>query len=187
MNINVLLFQNFTALDVFGPVEVLSSIEGYVIRYLSIDGGIICNRQNIRIMTDKIMECDYNSIWLIPGGWGTRELVADNRFLSVLKRIADESLFCLSVCTGSALLAKCGALNGKMATTNKRAFDWVVSCGNEVKWNRNARWVQDGKFYISAGVSAGIDMSLGFVRDRFGIDKAEQICERMEYTWNKTN
>ena len=81
-------------------------------------------------------------------------------------------------------MAKTGVLDGKRATTNKRAFDWVKSQRDEVQWERQARWVHDGKFYTSAGVSAGIDMALGFIRDQYGLDKAVEIYSGMEYHWN---
>ena len=62
--------------------------------------------------------------------------------------------WCLSVCTGSAVFAACGLLDGKTATSNKKAFDWVCTCGPAVKWEKEPRFCKDGKFYTSAGVSA---------------------------------
>lgn len=62
---------------------------------------------------------------LIPGGQGTRQLVKDMPFLTWLTQLVDEAEFCLSVCTGSALLAAMKQLDGKWATSNKLAFEWV--------------------------------------------------------------
>ena len=59
-----------------------------------------------------------------------------------------------------------------------------MSMGPKVRWERNARWTKDGKFYTAAGVSAGMDMALGFVTDRFGKGKALSLAESMEYRWN---
>lgn len=87
--------------------------------------------------------------------------------------------------TSGALVIPGGALEEKRATSNKRAFDWVVSTSDKVHWIRKARWVHDGKFYTSSGISAGMDMTLGFIRDRFGAPAAERIADRMEYIWNK--
>lgn len=81
----------------------------------------------------------------------------------MLKHLAEESHFCLSICTGSALLAKCGVLNNIKATSNKKALEWVKQTNENVIWIDKARWVVDGKFYTSSGVSAGMDMALGFV------------------------
>ena len=109
----------------------------------------------------------------------------DERFLVLLRQIAEKSEYCLTVCTGSALLAKCGALDGRRATSNKIAFDWVVTMSDKVSWIYDARWVEDGKFFTSAGVSAGIDMALGFVSHLRGEKEAENIARKMEYTWNR--
>lgn len=95
-----------------------------------------------------------------------------------------KSKYCLSVCTGSALLAKTGLLNNKKATSNKKAFEWVKSINANVLWIEKARWVVDQKYYTSSGVSAGIDMVLGFVAERFGMIEAKKIAENIEYIWN---
>ena len=180
----VILFDRFTPLDVFGPVDVLGRVEGLNIHYVSSAGGIVTNEQNIRMETLPFSRIEAGGILLVPGGFGTRHLCLDEAFLSSLREAADRSEFVLSVCTGSALLAKAGVLDGRKATSNRRAFDWVVSCGEKTEWIRDARWVVDGKFYTSAGVSAGIDMALGFVRDLRGEAKAAEICAAMEYQWN---
>ena len=126
-----------------------------------------------------------SGVLVIPGGAGTRTLIKEEPFFNNLRRLSEDASFILSVCTGSALLARCGILEGKRATSNKRAFDWVVSTSDKVHWIRKARWVHDGKFYTSSGISAGMDMTLGFIRDRFGAPAAERIACRMEYIWNK--
>lgn len=76
-------------------------------------------------------------------------------------------------------------MDGLHATGNKRAFDWTMSMGKKVLWQRDARWTRDGKFYTAAGVSAGIDMALGFVADHFGRERALSMAESMEYGWNE--
>lgn len=185
MNINILLFDNFTALDAFGPVEVLNRVEGWQTHFYSLDGGIVRNKQGISIVTEAVAKEDLGAVWLVPGGWGTRQMVNDERFLALLRQIADKSRYCLTVCTGSALLAKCGALDGRRATSNKIAFAWVTSMSDKVCWLYDKRWVSDGKFYTAAGVSAGIDMALGFVSDVRSEKEAEEIARKMEYTWNR--
>lgn len=160
MDINILLFPDFETLDAFGPVEIFGCIDDYHLHFVSIDGGAIKSRQ------------------------GTRPLVNDRDFIEVLKQIASKSIYCLTVCTGSALLAKTGLLDRRQATTNKRAFEWVKSISSSVDWIARARWVVDGKFYTSSGVSAGMDMSLGFIADRFGSHVSADIADAIEYIWN---
>lgn len=184
MDINILLFSDFETLDVFGPVEILGRLEGYSLRYFSIGGGTVISRQGTKVITEKLDDADYSGILLVPGGQGTRPLVKDNVFIEKLKEVAVKSTYCLTVCTGSALLAKTNLLNGKKATSNKRAFEWVKSVNTKVDWQSSARWVVDGKFYTSSGVSAGIDMALGFTADRFGVEKAKDTAYAIEYVWN---
>ena len=123
-------------------------------------------------------------IVLVPGGMGTRKLADDETFLGQLRSLCEKSEFVLSVCTGSALLAKAGVLEDRKATSNKMAWDWVIRQSRRVDWVRKARWVVDGKFYTSSGVTAGIDMALGFVSDRSGQDYAQEIASGLEYLWN---
>ena len=184
MNVNIILFNDFETLDIFGPLEILGKVQEYDIHYYSQNGGMITSRQKTQIITEDIDLADKKGILVIPGGQGTRELVNDESFLNMLKVIAEESWFCLSICTGSALLTKANVLNGKSATSNKQAFEWVKSINDTVNWVQKARWVVDGKYYTSSGVSAGIDMTLGFVSDRFGEEKANEIAYNIEYVWN---
>lgn len=80
MNINILLFNNFETLDIFGPIEILGQIEDYQIHYYSEDGGVIINAQNLKIVTKPISSADESGILVIPGGMGTRELVNNVTF-----------------------------------------------------------------------------------------------------------
>ncbi len=183
MNINVILFPDFETLDVFGPVEVFGKVENYTIQYYSQQGGIITNKDGLRIETQKIDDIKINDVLFIPGGLGTRKEVENRSLIGQIKQLAEKSRYVLTVCTGSAFLARTGLLDGKKATSNKRAFDWVKSNSDRVNWIQQARWVVDGKYYTSSGVSAGIDMALGFVSDLLGKNTAEAIAFRIEYSW----
>lgn len=184
MDVNVLLFDDFETLDAFGPVEILGCVADYHLRYVSKSGGLISSKQGFKIETEKIASEDLSGILLIPGGSGTRTLVNDELFIEFLRKLVLNSQYCLTVCTGSALLAKTGLLDTKKATSNKKAFAWVKSVNNDVKWVEKARWVVDGNYYTSSGVSAGMDMVLGFIRDQLGVKTAMQISDYIEYIWN---
>ena len=177
------MFDDFETLDAFGPAEVLSKLEGYEIRSVSLLGGIVTNSQGIMVVTERMLDVQDSDILIVPGGMGTRTLVTDDWFLSGLGDLASKTKWVLSVCTGSALLAAAGILDGRHATTNKNAFDWVRNHGTSVLWEREPRWVRDGNIYTAAGVSAGTDMAVGFVADQFGKEKAEEICKQIEYHW----
>jgi putative intracellular protease/amidase len=187
-NINVILFDDFTALDVFGPTEVLGRLkEHFRINYISMNGGTINGSTGAKIDTVASKEVKEFDILLLPGGFGTRKLVEDPIFLNLIRTFAEKSKTVLSVCTGSALLAKAGVLKKRNATSNKISWEWVIQQDPEVHWIRKAHWVVDGKFYTSSGVTAGIDMALGFVADIFGTETARKISRSIEHIWNEDN
>ncbi len=183
MNYFFLLFEGFETLDLFGPVEIFSKTPDAKLRYISMDGGTVSSAQGAQIVTEKAEMLPENSVLLVPGGMGTRLLSRNAEFLEKLAALAPQADFVLSVCTGSALLAAAGVIEGRRATSNKMAFEWVRTTGS-AEWEEKARWVRDGRFYTSSGVSAGIDMALGFAADRYGRELAESIARRTEYIWN---
>lgn len=187
--VDILLFNKFETLDVFGPVEVFGRLpDVFKLNFISVNGGIVESSQNVRVDTNSYENNNnIEKILFVPGGNGTREKVNDINFIEFIKNMANESKYILSVCTGSALLAKTGILNGKRATSNKRAFNWVVEQGQQVNWIKEARWVNDDKIYTSSGVSAGIDMALGFIGDILGKEKALEISNGIEYIWNENS
>jgi putative intracellular protease/amidase len=187
MNIAVLLFEDFETLDAFGPVEVFGRLtELYTVTFYSLTGGLITNKHGVQISTKSIREIiDDIEIFIIPGGMGTRKEVENVPLIDKIKEVSTNSKYVFTVCTGSALLAKTGLLDNKKATTNKRAFSWVITNGVNVKWDKQARWVVDGKYYTSSGVSAGIDMALGFLNDRKGIEFARKVAYEIEYNWTE--
>lgn len=186
MKANVILFHDFETLDVFGPVEVIGKLEkAYELGYYSEHGGLIKSSQNEKIDTLPMAEIKEAGLILIPGGFGTRKEANNEPLIKSLKELCLQAQFVLTVCTGSGLLARTGLLKGRKATSNKMAFDWAMEQDKEANWIRQARWVRDGNYYTSSGVSAGIDMALGFVADQHGQDIAERIAKGIEYLWNK--
>lgn len=181
-----ILFNDFETLDVFGPVEVLGRLKDeFNIQFYSLEGGIIKSSQNVPVVTKPLSELtSSNYILLIPGGMGTRLLVDDQIFVNHLKKLALNSEYILTICTGSILFACTGLLDDKKATTNKRVFEWTEHF-SKTKWIKKARWVQDKNIYSSSGVSAGIDMTLGFIADLLGYDTAKQQSIEIEYNWHE--
>ncbi|MEO6546973.1 MAG: DJ-1/PfpI family protein [Ferruginibacter sp.] len=185
MNVGVLLFEDFETLDVFGPVEIFGRLtEHYTINFYSLPGGQIKNMHGVSILTVGLAEIKMGiDIFLIPGGHGTRKEINNTLLIDHIRMISKLSKFVLTVCTGSALLAKTGLLDRRKATSNKRAFDWVITNGENVNWLRKSRWAVDEKYYTSSGVSAGMDMTLGFISDLHGIELARQVAFQIEYNW----
>ncbi|MBH5329347.1 DJ-1/PfpI family protein [Eikenella sp. S3360] len=183
-DIYCLLFDQYETLDLMGPVEFLFRLPQSRLHYVSRGGGMVASRQGFAVQTQRLERLPENSLLLVPGGQGTRPLVRDAAFLRDLGAWLDQAACCLSVCTGAALLAASGRLDGLPATSNKKAFDWVCSVGGQAGWQPAARWVAAGRFYTSSGVSAGMDMTLGFIADHYGRSRAEEIAAHCEYIWH---
>ena len=167
---SVVLFDGFELLDVFGPVELFGMVPGKVdVEFVGPQAGAVASGQGAQaIATSGYAAAAPADIVLVPGGRGTRRLVADGRFLSWLRGWAGSASLVTSVCTGSALLAAAGLLDGYDATSNKRAFDWVRTHGEDVRWIRRARWVEDRDRWTSSGVAAGMDMAVALLGRLFG-------------------
>lgn len=187
MHISIILYPDFETLDVFGPVEIFGKVPDWKMQFYSRDGGLISNRDGIQIATESFNTMPQSEIdtLFIPGGTGARTLILEADYINQLKQLAQKSRYVLTVCTGSALLAKSGLLDGKRATSNKLSFEWVKTSSLQTQWIEKARWVTDGKYYTSSGISAGMDMALAFVQDRAGETVARQIATRIEYRWQQ--
>ncbi|KEQ00837.1 hypothetical protein SASC598J21_013540 [Snodgrassella alvi SCGC AB-598-J21] len=187
MHISIILYPDFETLDVFGPVEIFGKVPDWKMQFYSRDGGLISNRDGVQIATETFNTMPQSEIdtLFIPGGTGARTLILEADYINQLKQLAQKSRYVLTVCTGSALLAKSGLLDGKRATSNKLSFEWVKTSSLQTQWIEKARWVTDGKYYTSSGISAGMDMALAFVQDRAGETVARQIATRIEYRWQQ--
>lgn len=183
----IVLFNGFETLDVFGPVEMFGfQEEDYEIEFYSSEGGLIRSYHNVRVQTLPFSEIPKeNYVFFVPGGRGTRTLLNDEGYLNKLKPLAKQATYVMTVCTGSGLLAKAGLLKGKKATTNKMAYDIMTALDSEVIWIKQARWVVDGNYYTSSGVSAGMDMALAFIAEHNGMDTAKDVARKAEYIWNE--
>jgi len=189
------LFDGFTVLDMYGPVQAFGACrqiqpDGTPKRFFqcfTIGEAVGPVRAGEGPATHADHTFDEAPAWdilLVPGGFGTRAAVANEAFLKQLARASERSAITTTVCTGSALLARTGRLDGRPATSNKIAWDWVVQQGPRVKWQRRARWVDDGDVLTSSGVSAGTDMALALIARLNGRDMAVAAARNMEYVWN---
>lgn len=179
----VLLFPDFESLDVFGPIEMFGKLNDKIkIILISEQQGLIQSVHGQHVMTEYSWQnAPHLHYLLIPGGMGTRKEVFNQPMLDWIKCRAATTELTLSVCTGAALLARAGVLDGHKATTNKIAFDWVAAQSSKVQWIKQARWVDDGKVVTSSGVSAGIDMSLYVIARLFGEDIRDKVAHMTEY------
>jgi transcriptional regulator GlxA family with amidase domain len=182
LTVTTVLFENFELLDVFGPLEMFGMLgDRFDLKLVAEHGAFAKSSQGPVVKVDSGLIDVPADILLIPGGWGAKTEVNNGRFIEWLRTQSERCTHVASVCTGAALLAKTGLLNHRRATTNKLDFEWVTTQGPQVHWVRNARWVEDGKYFTSSGVSAGIDMSLAFIAKLCGEEVAGEVAERTEY------
>ena len=180
--VTIILFDQFQLLDVFGPVELISKVPGVTVDYAGPVAGPVRSSQGVQVIADIAHgELHDPDIILVPGGAGTRPLSSNQTFLTWLSETAHSAQLVTSVCTGSALLAAAGVLDGYRATSNKVAFDWATSFGTNVTWVPQARWVEDRDRWTSSGVAAGMDMTNALIARLCGAETATKATQLAEY------
>lgn len=183
--ISIVLFDGFELLDVCGPVELLSHVEGITLDFVGPEAGLVSSAQGLRVECGRSfreLSKEPIDILLVPGGPGTRALVDDESFISWLSATGAKAQLVTSVCTGSALLAKAGLLEGYRATGNKVAFEWTRTFGTTVAWQPKARWVEDRDRWTSSGVAAGMDMTAALIASLCGTEARDRALAKAEYT-----
>jgi putative intracellular protease/amidase len=178
-DVSMVLFDGFEVLDVFGPIELFSNVlpEPFTITLIGPEAGLVHSAQNVEVVaTENYQTAVAGNIVMVPGGVGTRTLVNDHEFLAWLSGFASSAEWVTSVCTGSAVLAAAGLLDGYRATSNKMAFRWASEQGKNVTWVPQARWVEDRNRWTSSGVAAGMDMTAALIRFLCGDEAAERAA-----------
>jgi transcriptional regulator GlxA family with amidase domain len=173
-------------LDVFWPLEMFGALPNdYRLVTLTKEPGQVDSAQGPKAVADiALAEAASCDMLLVPGGRGTRREVDNSKLIAWLRGHAADCEIVATVCTGAALLARTGLLDGRRATTNKASFDWVRTQGPAVEWRARARWVADGKYWTSSGVSAGMDMALALIAHLDGADAAQRVATYTEYRSN---
>jgi cyclohexyl-isocyanide hydratase len=177
--LGIVLFPRFTGLDVVGPHEVLSRCPGYRCVFVAKTLTAVESDRRLRLLPDETFaSCPPLDILLVPGGPGQSDVMDDAELLEFLTRQSRHAQWTVSVCTGSLLLAKAGALAGKRATTHWLAREELARLGAIAVADRV---VWDGNLVSGAGVSAGIDLALAFVAAEHGVEAAQAIQLQIEY------
>jgi len=185
--LGALLYKDFEVLDLFGPLEMFGNLPDRIeVVTVAEEPGPVRSAQGPRVHADHgLADCPPLDFLLIPGGVGTRAQVENERLIGWLRDRAAQVEVAMTVCTGTALLAQAGLLDGRRATTNKMFFSWPETTWPSVRWVREARWVEDGKFWTSSGVSAGIDMALAVVARVADQQTADFLATATEYEWHR--
>ncbi|WP_278394490.1 DJ-1/PfpI family protein [Sphingobium yanoikuyae] len=185
--LGMVLFEGFELLDVFGPLEMFGMLKDRVeIVMIADKAGPVRSGAGPQTIADHgFADAPKLDIVMIPGGLGTRREVNNPDFLAAVRTLAQDTPQVATICTGSGLLAKTGLIDGVKATSNKMAWAWATAQGAKVAWIPHARWVEDGKYISSSGISAGTDMALGLIAKLYGKEMARWVANRTEYRWQE--
>ncbi|MEL0047868.1 MAG: DJ-1/PfpI family protein [Gammaproteobacteria bacterium] len=187
MRLGSIFYNDFELLDAYGPLEMFGAL-GDKIELVTIaeQAGPVRSSVGPKTVADYSFDnAPALDLILIPGGIGTIAELDNTALLDFLTERCPQSQVTMSVCTGSALLAKAGLLDGLSATTNKMFFELARSQGSNVSWEEAARWVDAGQYVTSSGVSAGTDMALAVIERLFGQELAEMVMNYTEYQWHR--
>lgn len=181
MQIAIVLYPGFTALDFIGPYEVLRWLPGAEVRFLWHEPGPITADSGVLIVvaTHSFAETPSPDVILVPGGFSTIEHARDEKLLEWIRAAQKTATWTASVCSGSIILAAAGLLDGKRATSHWAALTALKALG--VKAVGDERIVHEGDIVTCAGVSAGIDLGLWLAGQIGGESRAKVIQLSMEY------
>ncbi|KAI5802977.1 DJ-1/PfpI family protein [Geopyxis carbonaria] len=205
-SIGMLLFPGFQAIDVMGPLDILNllslSHKNLSLSILSRTLSPVSTASPLHGTTtfgESIVPThtltsppDDLEVLFVPGGLGILNAAPGTLDVEMefIRTVYPKLRYVIGVCTGAALLANAGVLEGKRATGNKGSWAWMrQQGGGEVHWVAHARWVEDGKAWTTSGVSAGIDGTYAWVAKVYGEEAAQSVSVSSEYVrqldWRK--
>ncbi len=182
MQVAIMLYPGFTALDFIGPYESLRWLPDVEVRFVWHEPGPIAADSHVLLVgaTHSFDETPSPDLILIPGGFATMEHARDEKVLDWVRRAHRTSTWTTSVCSGSVILAASGVLDGKRATSHWAALPVLKTFGVQPVGDERVV-VADDKTVTAAGVSAGIDLGLWLAGQIAGESKAKAIQLSMEY------
>src|SRR5262245_16787352 len=197
--VGIVVFPDVDLLDFCGPYEVFTTARLDEAKRREepspFDGVLVAERREpvttaagMRVIPDyTFRDCPPFDVLVVPGGWGTRSEIKNPRLLQWIASRAVQVQLLTSVCTGAMLLGQAGLLDGHRATTHWRSLDWMRESFPAVTVEDAYHVVEDGTLLTSAGISAGIDMSLRVVARFYGDAVARATARHMEYPFPDDN
>jgi transcriptional regulator GlxA family with amidase domain len=196
INVGILIFNDVEVLDFCGPFEVFSMASMVAKDIKKLDDGafgvftVAEYNRTVKARGNLLVQPHFTiddhppiDILVVPGGWGTRQEINNPTIINWISSVAKAGNLTTSVCTGSFLLGKAGLLEGKKVTTHWASLARMAEAFPSVTVEKEVRWVDEDKIITSAGVSAGIDMSLHVVGRLHGREVALTTAKQMEYDW----
>ena len=187
----ILIFDDVEVLDFCGPFEVFSVANRFTespafnVLTVAEKVGPVQTRGGLSVNPHYwLPDCPPPDMLLVPGGQGTRKEMHNPALIDWIRRASTKAELVLSVCTRALLLAKAGLLDGLEATTHHGAIDLLRQTAPMTIVHADSRFVDNGRVICSAGIAAGIDMSLHVVSRLLGQEVAEKAARQMEYPWS---
>jgi transcriptional regulator GlxA family with amidase domain len=189
-NVAILIFDDVEVLDFTGPLEAFSvagreaDSKPFHVYTVAETLTPVQTRNGLSVNpTHTLADCPRPDILLVPGGYGTRREMNNPVIIEWIKTLFPDLELLLSVCTGSLILAKAGLLDGLNSTTHFGAYDLLKELAPATTVCPGARFLDNGKIIVSAGVSAGIDMSFHVIARLLGDDVAQEAAHYIEYEY----
>lgn len=186
----ILIFDDAEVLDFCGPFEVFSvannftDTPAFIVRLVAEKSGPILARNGLSVNPHHTLaDCPPVDMLLVPGGLGTRREMYNQVLIEWIRQMSAKAELVLSVCTGAFMLAQAGLLDGREATTHHASIDRLRELAPNTTVHADRRFVGNGPVVCSAGIAAGIDMSLHIVARLLGQEVAEQTAKHMEYPY----
>ncbi|KPH65650.1 DJ-1/PfpI family protein [Pseudoalteromonas porphyrae] len=189
MNIGIYIYNDAEVLDFSGPFEVFSTAKrladnDWQVFFVAEQNKPVLARAGFSVNPHYSFD-NHPAIDLliVVGGVHTYEL-EKTAVINWIREAADAAAKVASVCTGAFLLAKADLLGGLTVTTHWEDQADLAAMFSSLNVITNKRWVSQGKFTTSGGISAGIDMSLALVAELISPEHAELTAKQMEYQWH---
>ncbi len=178
-SIGFLVYPDFQLLDATGPIAAFEiggrfSPGAYRLAFLSRDGGMVASSSGLAVATTALADAPPLDTLIVAGGNGVRAAAACPQTLAYVRRVAKTARRVASVCSGTYVLAEAGLLDGKRATTHWSRTKDIQKRYPAIRLEPDKIFVQDGQIWSSAGITAGIDLSLALI----GADEGEAIARR---------
>ena len=184
-DIGMLVFDGFQLLDAAGPLGAFEmpmrgmSPPPYRLSLYSLGGGPVRASCGFLMMTEALPPGLKLDTLIVSGGEGTREAMSDEALLEAIRDLSQRTRRTCSVCSGSFVLAAAGLLKGRSATTHWRRSETFRRAFPETSLQADRIYVRDGKFWTSAGITAGIDLALALIEDDLGEEVSRRAAREL--------
>src|SRR6266481_1639639 len=182
--IGVLVFPDFQLLDAAGPISVFEIAARFAgqppsIKVLAATPGPVRSTAGVEMLARGLRPSGAITTLIVAGGEGVEAAARCDKTLNFVRALARRGIRIASVCSGAYILAEAGLLDGRRATTHWQRTRHFVKAYPKVKLEPDRIYTRDGNFWTSAGITAGIDLSLAMVAEDFGEEIAQKTARQL--------